>query len=173
MSQGSLPLIFIPGRWQHAPSLLILRAMHLEAFTPLLPPPFLSLCYTYRHWRLVCSATRSLPRVQTVRNPAAKTSTELSSWTATLSSAMVVDCTMTSKPGMGSGSRQGLHELQVICGMTAHQRGALSCSSALLFLLLPTTSLTGHASIAKGSLQTGPTRSLQGKMPKARNVKSS
>ena len=114
----------------------------------------------------MCSATRSLPRVQTVRNPADEISTELSSWTANLSSPITVYCTMASKPGMGSGSRQGLHELQVICGTTAHQHDALNCSSVRLFLLLPHHITYGTRIDCQGIGTNGACRATAGKNAK-------
>ena len=44
--------------------------------------------------------------------------TVLCIWTATWVSDMATDCTMTSKPGMDCGSKQGLHVPQTICSTT-------------------------------------------------------
>ena len=76
--------------------------------------------YTCWHRRRVCSTARSLPRVQNVWNSPPAKSAELSSWTATLVSDIATVCKMASKPGMGSGSSQGLHVRQVICSAIGH-----------------------------------------------------
>ena len=122
------------------------------------------------------SAISPRPRVQVVWNSTVATPAELSSWMATWVSDVAVDCTMTSTPGMGSGSRQGLHVPQGICGTIAQQFSNFVFSSALnplLFVLSHMLRLTGHASSARGSAQTSDTGSLQGKVPRARNVESS
>ena len=72
------------------------------------------------------SASLRLPRVHVVSNWTPAIATELSNWTATWVSDTATGCTMTSKPGIGSGSRQGLQVPQEICGAIAHQRSTFS-----------------------------------------------